>query len=390
MDNISQPGFLNELGQAVAGVLLYLCAGLLPVCGVVYLIYFALTVPMRRKERARLFLDLLELGLKEGRAPEIAIESAASSRDAALGVRFHLLAAYLEQGLSLAQALDRVPRLLPPQITAMLKTGERIGDLAKVLPACRHFLKDGVSHVRGALNYVVVLAFVVTPVAIYVPLMIRIKVIPSFEQVFEGMLPDSSLPPFTRLVFAGNGILTAIQVAILLALWLTLFIYIGGPRVRNWLSPLLLGREVTSPWHSRRLKRDFSAMLAVLLDAGVPEAEAVRLAGESTANSTLLGRANRVCSLLRQGTKLPEALRVLDRSGELQWRISNALRRGHSFLKALAGWHDALDAKAFQLEQTAAQITTTSLVLINGLIVGAVVIAVFLALVNLINEATLW
>jgi len=59
-------------------------------------------------------------------------------------------------------------------------------------------------------------------------------------------------------------------------------------------------------------------------------------------------------------------------------------------VRALAGWHEALEAKAFQLEQSAAQIATTLLVLLNGLIVGSIVIGMFLALIQLINRATLW
>src|SRR6266571_1180926 len=120
------------LAELVLRFVIFIVADLLPSFGAIYLIYFLLTLPMRRNERARLFLDLLELGLKEGRTPEAAIGGAAASRDRSLGARFHLLAADLESGMRLSRALEQVPRLLPPQIRAMLKTGERIGDLAKV------------------------------------------------------------------------------------------------------------------------------------------------------------------------------------------------------------------------------------------------------------------
>ena len=151
-----------EIAQLIVVFFGYI-AGLIPVCAVLYAVYFLLSIPMRRKERARLFLDLLELGLKDGRSPELAIQGASSSRDTSLGARFHLLAAYLEEGMSLTQALDEVPRLLPPNVSAILKTGQRIGDIRKVLPACRYTLADAVSNVRGAVNYLVLLAFVVTP-----------------------------------------------------------------------------------------------------------------------------------------------------------------------------------------------------------------------------------
>src|SRR2546423_11717970 len=121
-----QSGPLQGLVALALCFLLYVAAGLLPLLGAVYLIYFLLTLPMRRNERARVFLDLLELGLKNGHTPEAAILGAAASRDRSLGVRFHLLAAHLEKGLPLHAALERVPRLVPPQLKAMLQTGGRI------------------------------------------------------------------------------------------------------------------------------------------------------------------------------------------------------------------------------------------------------------------------
>jgi type II secretory pathway component PulF len=144
------------------------------------------------------------------------------------------------------------------------------------------------------------------------------------------------------------------------------------------------------PWRRKRLQRDFSTMLALLLEAEVPEAEAVTLAAEATANAVFRRRAAAAVAQLRSGAKLPDAIRAVDDSGEFRWRLANALQRPGGFIRALTGWHEALDAKAFQLEQAAAQVTTTALVLINGLIVGSFVIAVFLVLIQLINLATLW
>ena len=385
---------LQAIATAALAFVVYLLLGLLPVCGVTYVIYFLFTLPLRRNERARMFLDLLELGLREGRTPEAAIVGAAASRDRSLGVRFQLLAAHIEQGSRLSQALEQVPRLLPPQVRAMLKTGERIGDMRKVLPACRLLLRDSVSSVRGALNYLILLAFAVTPAMAVMPILFRIWVLPKFKEVFSGMLEGQQLPAFTRLVFAGNGISTAIQFGIVGIIWLATLTYVGGPRLHSWLHRVFPGAQdwmvFRLPWRRKRLQRDFSAMLAVLLDAEVPEAEAVSLAAQSTANLAVIRRAQKVRALLQQGVKLPEAMRALDNSHELQWRLSNALRRGAGFVRALTGWHEALDAKAFQLEQAAAQVTTTVLVLVNGLIVASFMIAVFLVLITLINGAALW
>ena len=385
---------LQDIGFGVLCFFAYILAGLVPACGGVYLIYFLFTLPLRRNERARMFLDLLELGLKEGRTPEAAVIGASASRDRSLGVRFHLLAAHIEQGLRLSQALDQVPRLLPAQVCAMLKTGDRIGDLQKVLPACRLLLRDSVSQVRSALNYLILVTFAITPAMLMVPFGLGVFVLPKFKEVFAGMNEGMCLPAFTQLIFGGSKTLLTIQLGVVVVIWLATLAYLGGPRLHGWIHRLVPGAQdwllSRLPWRRKRLQRDFSAMLAVLLDAGVPEAEAVSLAAQSTANLSIVRHGRKVCARLRQGVKLPEALRVLDSSRELHWRIANALQRGSGFVRALGGWHEALDARAFQLEQSAAQVFTAGLVLVNGLIVASIFVAVFLVLIQLIGGISVW
>ncbi len=383
-------GLLLVIGSA----LVYLACFIVPLAGLAALGRLLLSLPLRRRERARLFLDLLETAVTQGKPVEATLVSMANSRDRSPGIQFHLLAAYLEKGLRLGASLEKVPHLLPPQITAMLKAGERIGDLTKVLPACRQLLNDSVSQVRGALNYLLILAFVITPFTLFVPIWLTVVVIPKFVEVFRGMSETASLPPFTDFIFHHIRLFVLIQAAVLSVVWVAMLAYVGGPRFRVWLRRLVPGLPdwilYHLPWRRKRLQRDFSTLLAVLLDSDVPEAEAVMLAAETTDNAIMRRRAASVGALLNSGVKLPVAIRAMDDSGELQWRLANALQRGRDFLRALAGWHEALDARAFQLEQSAAQITTSALVVFNGLVVAGVAAAVFLALAHMLTELALW
>lgn len=389
------PGAFELIVAVVLSIFLFVALDLVPFTGLLYGIYYLLTLPMRRNERARFFLDLLELGLREGRTPEAAITDVAASHDSALGVRFQMVAIEVQRGRRLGEALKRVPRFLPPEVSAMLATGERIGDVGRVLPACRVLLRDSVSQVRGALNYLLILGFIATPLTIAVPVFLKIKVLPAFKAIFEGMFEDATrLPPFTQFILSDEHWLIVIPAVMFGLVWLAILAYLGGPRLQRWLQRLMPGVPdwllCRLPWRRKRLQRDFSAMLAVLLEAHVPEAEAVRLAGEGTANAVMRGSAERVCARLSEGVKLPEAVRLMDDSGELQWRLANALRQAGGFVRALTGWHEALDAKAFQLEQTAAHCATTLFVLVNGFMVACIVIGIFMALVRLLNEAILW
>jgi type II secretory pathway component PulF len=358
-----------------------------------YLVYLLVSMPLRRRERARLLLSLLELGINDGRTPERALIQAASSHDRMLGNRFFQLAALLESGLRLDQALARLPRMLPPEIAGMLRVGIELGDIRKVLPACRQLLNDPVSQVRGALNYVAVLGFIILPVMPVMFGMATIYVLPRFEMIVQDMGGD--LPALTRAVFSSRLLLVGVPVTLMLFFQALIFFYVVGPRGREMAASIGLGHLAdwllwSMPWRRSRIKRDFTAMLSLLLDAGVAEARAVALAAEGTANSRFQKRAAHMQAQLAGGVNLVDALARLDRRGELRWRIANASQSRHGFFNALNGWLQALDARAFQQEQTAAHVVTTALVFINGACVGLFVTAMFLALVKMTEGAPLW
>jgi len=372
---------VNEQFRLLSVVIAFLF-GVAWTAGMIFLIHFLLTVPMRRAERARLFLDLLEGALSRGQSPEAMIISVAQSHDGMVGVRFFRLAAYIESGLRFGAALEKVPRFLPPQIAAMLRVGEKLGDLKKVLPACRELLRDRPAAVRSAVHYMIVVTLFFSPVAVGVIIATMIFVVPRFKEVAAGM--DAPLWPLTQFVFANVGWLIGFEMAVFLLLIAATLLYLGGSRFARWFQsdrlPFVDWIAWQIPWKQKRLQRTFSAMLTVLLDGGVPEVEAVRLAGECTANEICRRRAQRVMAALQQGVKLDKAVRAFDDSGEFHWRLTNAITQNGTrggFLGALRGWHEALDARAFQQEEATAHAVTSGLVILNGVVVALITTGMF-------------
>jgi type II secretory pathway component PulF len=353
-------------------------------------LHFLLSLPMRRRDRARFFLDLIETVVQRGQPVEPAILSAAENHDRAIGVGFFMVAAHLEDGARLGEALEKVPTFLPPQVNAMFRAGEKLGDLKKVLPACREVLRVAPDTVRTTMHYMVAILLLFAPVAIFLISLLSTIVVPKFKEVFAGM--GMKLWPLTLYVFALNDrfILIGFEALLFMALLAVAAIYIGGPGLVRWFQfrsvPVVDWITWRIPWKRKKLLRAFSAMLAVLLDGGVPEAEAVRLAGESTANEICRRRTRRVIAALEQGAKLEEAVRAFDDTGEFHWRLTNATHARGGFLSALRGWHAALDAKAFQQEETAAHTLASGLVILNGVVVGLIAIGMFGMLVMLLKH----
>ncbi len=382
---------MNGFWESIVSLIWYTFFFLVPAGALSLLVHFLLSLPLRRRERARFFLDLIETALTRGQPVEHAIVSAAATRDPVMGVRFYLVAAHLEGGLHLGAALEKVPRFLPPQISAMLCAGEKLGDLKRVLPACREILRDAPAAVRSAVHYMIALLLVFSPIAVFLISMMAILVIPKFKEVANGSGAGARLWPITRFVFDHSFVLVGFETVLFLLLVAAAFIYVGGPGVVRWFQfPRLPWADWIvwhTPWKQKYLQRTFSAMLAVLLDGGVPEAEAVRLAGDCTANEICRRRTRRVLAALERGTRLDDAVGEFDDTGEFHWRLTNAVHARGGFLAALRGWHEALDAKAFQQQEATAHAVTSGLVILNGVVVALIATAMFGVLIVILKGA---
>ncbi len=385
-------GSTTSVWESLVAVFWYGVFFMLPAALLSVLVHFLLSLPMRRRDRTLFFLDLLETALQRGQSVEHAILTGAETRDQVMGVRFFLVAAHIENGMKLGEALEREPRFLPPRIAAILRAGEKLGDLKSVLPACRENLRVRPDSIHTTLPYMVGLLMVFAPISIWLMSLLNVFVIPKFKEVAQGM--NVSLYPVTQFVLAHTAQMILLEAALFSLLFVGAIVYVGGPGFVRWFQyrsvPVVDGIVWLIPWKRKGLQRTFSAMLAVLLDGGVPEPEAVRLAGESTANEICRRRSVMVTRALEQGVCLSEAVREFDDSGEFHWRLTNATYvHGGGFLRALRGWHEVLDARAWQEQEAAAQTLTSSLVILNGIIVGLIATGLFGILIAILKGALL-
>jgi type II secretory pathway component PulF len=378
---------MNDILAFLAGVFWYAVLILLPGGAFVVLMHFLLSLPMHRRDRALFFFDLLETVLQRGQPVEQAILSAAENHDRAIGIRFFMVAAHIENGARLGEALEKEPRFLPPQVNAMLAAGAKLGDLKKVLPACREVLRVAPDTVRTTMHYMVAILLLFAPAACLIISWQSAVVVPRFKEVFASL--NTPVWPLAHFVFAYTFWIIVFEMAVFVLLVSVAVIYLGGPGFVRWFQfrsvPVVDWIAWQIPWKRKKLQRAFSAMLAVLLDGGVPEPVAVQLAGDCTANEICRRRALRVTAALEKGVKLDEAVRAFDDTGEFHWRLTNATHARGGFLVALRGWHEALDAKAFQQEETATHVFTSGLVIMNGVVVGLIATSMFGMLIMMLK-----
>jgi type II secretory pathway component PulF len=360
--------------------------------GLLVIIYLALSTPLRRQERARLFLDLLEDGLRDGQSPEHTIVDISHAHDRTLGPQFHLLAAHIEAGMRLRQALSKVPNLVPRRVAAMLRQYEHVDSLPSILSACRRLLTDASSQSMMAVNYVICIFLLSSPAWLFIPVFFAVRIFPRFKEITEDM--GVKLPPAMTFCLQHSIAILIVQVGVLVAVCVAAFTSGVTGRAFRWLDPVVkpIGDRLMwrLPWRRKRLLWGFSELLAVFLDEDVSEAKAVQLAAAGTDNRVFMRLGDRIVERLQQGVPLTEAITALDDRGEFRWRLANAAYAHGGFRAALAGWQQGLDAKAFQEEQAASQIITTALVILNGALVALIAFSVFQALTSIVWVVSLW
>src|SRR6266568_1781562 len=128
-------------------------------------------------------------------------------RNATLKSIINELAIAIEGGSTFSEGLAQHPKVFNRLFVNMVKAGELGGVLEVVLNRLSEFMEKA-QKIKGKVIAAMFYPCAVMIVATVILLILMVKVVPSFKQVFEGMLEGSQLPAFTRLVL---GISEAIK-----------------------------------------------------------------------------------------------------------------------------------------------------------------------------------
>src|SRR5438045_2985284 len=116
------------------------------------------------------------------------------------------LALSIEGGSTFSEGLAQHPKVFNRLFVNMVKAGELGGVLEVVLARLSEFM-DTDQKIKGNVIAAMFYPVAVLVVATAILIILMVKVVPAFKQVFEGMLEGSALPAFTRLVLGISEII---------------------------------------------------------------------------------------------------------------------------------------------------------------------------------------
>src|SRR5262245_45878434 len=109
------------------------------------------------------------------------------------------LALSIEGGSTFSEGLAQHPKVFNRLYVNMVKAGELGGVLEVVLTRLAEFMEKA-QKIKGKVIAAMFYPVAVLVVATAILIILMVKVVPSFKQVFAGMLEGAALPAFTRMV----------------------------------------------------------------------------------------------------------------------------------------------------------------------------------------------
>ncbi len=220
------------------------------------------------------------------------------------------LALAIEGGSTFSEALAQHPKVFNRLFINMVKAGELGGVLEVVLNRLAEFMEKA-QKIKGKVIAAMFYPVAVLVVATVILLILMVKVVPSFKQVFEGMLEGASLPAFTRLVL---GISEAIKDHILVtsgvvaACFVVFLLFIRTKFGRHVWDKFKLKMPVLGPVVSKVAISRFTRTLGTLVSSGVPILQALTIVKETAGNVIVSNAVGLVHESVKEGETITAPL----------------------------------------------------------------------------------
>lgn len=261
--------------------------------------------PRALENFTRLLSSLLAAGVPLSRALVILHKEASAPAAAAKWKEIH---DYVIDGMSLADAMAKSPKVFPRVYVAMVQAGETGGFLDLVLAQIADFQsreKELRSKVTTAMLYPTILLVLALGVVVF----LLTFFIPRFQSVFAGF--GASLPMLTQIIIGLSDMIRAYGLFIAGGLVLAVFLlrtWFASEKGRRVWEGLVLKAPIVGPLVARFAMARFSRMLGTLLGAGVPLVQGLNVARKSIGNQILVDAVSSSIEHVQEGRQLGESL----------------------------------------------------------------------------------
>jgi type IV pilus assembly protein PilC len=297
------------------------------------------------------------------------------------------LALSVEGGSTFSEALAQHPKVFNRLYVNMVKAGELGGVLEVVLNRLSEF-QEKAQKIKGKVVAAMFYPVAVLVVAVAIMGVLVIVVIPKFKEVFAGLGEGRPLPAFTQFVMAisdtvrNHAVVTLIVVA---AVVISFLLFIKTKFGRHVWDKFLLKMPVLGPVVSKVAISRFTRTLGTLVSSGVPILQALMIVRETSGNVVIANAVTAVHESVKEGETITAPLEA---SGVFPPMVISMVDVGEQtgalpemMMKIADNFDDEVDNAVAAMTSLLEPI----MIIFLAVIVGSIVIAMFLPLIDLMN-----
>ncbi len=319
---------------------------------------------------------------------------AKQEKDVVLKGTINNLADAVQGGSTFSESLAQHPKIFNKLYINMVKAGELGGVLELVLNRLAEFQEKAQkikNKVVSAMFYPIIVLFI----AVVIMGFLLVFIVPKFQQIFHDMLGDSKLPGLTEFVISCSNVVKSafwpplnflITAGILFVVILAYVGFASSKFGRRFLDMTKLKAPVFGDLTRKNSISRFSRTLGTLVTSGVPILQALNITRE-TAGNTIIGEAiGKVHDSVKEGESI---VQPLEASGVFPPMVISMIDVGEEtgqlpemLLKIAEVYDDEVDNAVAGLTSLLEPI----MIVFLAVVVGTIVIALFLPLIEIIKK----
>lgn len=298
------------------------------------------------------------------------------------------LALSVEGGSTFSEGLAQHPKIFNRLYVNMVKAGELGGVLEVVLNRLAEF-QEKAQKIKGKVIAAMFYPVAVLVVATVILGVLTVIVIPKFKEVFAGLGEGRPLPAFTLFVLnvsdtiRNHFIVTTICVV---AVFIGFMLFIKTKFGRRVWDKFKLKMPVVGPVISKVAISRFTRTLGTLVSSGVPILQALTIVRETSGNVIIANAVNAVHESVKEGETITAPLEA---SGVFPPMVISMVDVGEQtgalpemMMKIADNFDDEVDNAVAAMTSLLEPI----MIIFLAVIVGSIVIAMFLPLIDLMNN----
>ena len=293
----------------------------------------------------------------------------------------------VESGSTFSESLQNYPKIFNDLYINMVRAGEAGGVLEVVLNRLAEFAEKAEkikNKVKGAMVYPIVVLFA----AIGITCFLLVAVIPKFKDIFNDLLEGKPLPAITQFVMTASNVVMHNGLVVLGAIvgFVVLFKIFAKTKTGSYLLDVA---KLNAPMFGSLVRRTAVARmtrtLGTLLASGVPVLQALVIVRDTTGNKVISRAIQSVHDSVKEGESMtapmaasnvfPPMVISMVEVGEETGALSDMLTR-------IANTYDD------EVDNAVAGLTSVIeplMIIILAVIVGTIVIAMFMPMIQIIG-----